>query len=89
MKNFCTSLTERAKNVTDFGKKKMSLPTREVLKSHQDAKVCFICGRIILKQLSKMINYWKVRDFCHFTGNYRGAAHSICNLKFHVFFTTG
>ena len=34
--------------------------------------------------LSKSINYWKVRDHCHYTGKYRGAAHSICNLKFKV-----
>ena len=26
----------------------------------------------------------KVRDHCHFTGNYRSAAHSICNLKYKV-----
>ena len=37
---------------------------------------------IDLKKLSKSINYWKVRDHCHYTGKYRGAIHSISNLKF-------
>ena len=26
----------------------------------------------------------KVRDHCHYTGKYRGAVHSICNLKYSV-----
>ena len=26
----------------------------------------------------------KVRDHCHYTGKYRGAAHSICNLRYKV-----
>ena len=50
--------------------------TREELKSHQDAKLCDICG----KRLSKIINYRNVRDICHYTGKYRGAEHSICDL---------
>ena len=29
-------------------------------------------------------NYWKIRGHCHFIGKYRGAAQSICNLRFNV-----
>ena len=50
----------------------------------KDAKVCYICGKRILKKLSKSMNYRTVRDHCHYAAKYRGAAHSICNLKFNV-----
>ena len=56
--------------------------TKEELKSHRDEKVCYICGKRFLKTFAKDKNYQKVRDHCHFTGKYRSAAHSICNLKF-------
>ena len=26
--------------------------------------------------------YHKLRDHCHYTGKYRGAAYSICNLRY-------
>ena len=26
----------------------------------------------------------KVRDHCHYAGKYRGAAHSICNLRYNI-----
>ena len=82
MKKFCDSLKEHAKYITDFEKKKMLLLTKKnELKSHEDAKECYTCGKGIQKN-TKDINYQKVRDHCHYTGKYRGAAHSICNLKF-------
>ena len=46
MKKFCESLREHAKNITDFGKKKILPSTKEELKSHQDAKVGYICGKV-------------------------------------------
>ena len=84
MKKFCTSLRKQAKTIINFEKKKMSPLTKEGLKSHQDAKLCYICRKRIFKKLSKSINYQKVRGQCHYTGKYRGAAHNICNLKFNV-----
>ena len=54
---FRTSLRGHAKNITDFEKKKMLPLKKEELKSHQDAKVSYICGKIILTKLPKSANY--------------------------------
>ena len=40
----------RKKNIIDFEKKEMLLLTKEELKSHQDAKNCYICGKRKLKR---------------------------------------
>ena len=54
--------------------------TPEEEKDFKSVKVCHIC-----KQESgdyeKAGEIFKVRDHCHFTGKYRGAAHNQCNLK--------
>ena len=83
MKNFCASLREHAKNIIDLEKKKMLQLTKEELKLYQDVMVCYICAKRMLK-FTKDKTYRQVRDHCHYTGKYRGAAHSSCNLKFNV-----
>ena len=82
MKNLYESFREYMKNTIDFEKKKMLLLTKEELKSHQDGNICYICEKRILKKFYKSINNRK--DHCYYTGKYRGAAHSIWNLKFNV-----
>ena len=42
----------------------------------EKAKICWICQ----KEFGEREN--KVRDHCHFTGKYRGAAPNKCNLQF-------
>ena len=45
VKTFCEYSREHAKNVIDFEKKKILSLTKQELKSHQDAKVCYICRK--------------------------------------------
>ena len=42
MKKFCESLREHSKNINYFEKKKLLSLTKEELKSHEDAKVCYL-----------------------------------------------
>ena len=84
MKNICTPLREHATNVINFEKKKMLPLTKEELKSYQDGKVGYICAKRFLKKFANDIHYRKIRNYCHYTGKYRHATHSICNLKFNV-----
>ena len=49
------------------------------------SKRCYICKNEFStdendKNAFKL--YHKVRDHCHYTGKFRGAAHSICNLRY-------
>ena len=51
--------------------------TKSQLKKHKKAKICHIC----FKEFGEK---GKVRDHCHYTGSYRGAAHFGCNLRYKI-----
>ena len=54
------------------------------MESYENAKICYICKEKFENKSLKDKNYHKVRDYCHYIGEYRGAAHIICNLKYSV-----
>ena len=83
MKKFCKDLREHSTKIINYEKKKMiPLSTKGEI-YHNRQKVCYICK----KEFDDNDNdkkQQKVRDHCHYTGKYRGAAHDICNLRYKV-----
>ena len=59
----------------------MKLLTNEQQESYENSKTCYICKEKFEDKYIKDKKYHKVRDHCHYAGEYRGAAHNICNLK--------
>ena len=56
-------------------------------KSYEEQEKCHICQKEFCydkNEKKKFKIYQKVRDHCHYTGKFRGAAHSICNLRYKV-----
>ena len=81
MKKFCKDLKEHATRIINHEKKKIIPLTKEEKINYNDQKVCFICKKEF-DTIDK--KHHKVRDHCHYTGKYRGAAHNICNLRYKV-----
>ena len=56
-------------------------------KYYGEQKECYICQKEFCYNKNEKMKfklYKKVRDHCHYTGKFRGAAHSICNLNYKV-----
>ena len=56
----------------------MATLTKSQLKEYKRAIKCHICFKPFSKKKRK------VRDHCHYSGLYRGAAHSSCNLQYKI-----
>ena len=71
---FVKWLEEDVKEIANIKPKEMII-TEEEEKQFDNASDCWICGE-------ELKNDNKVRDHCHYTGRYRGAAHNKCNLNY-------
>ena len=90
MKTFCEDLRIHATKIINYEKKKIIPLTTEEKINYNDRKVCYICEKEFdtidatkSSSLERKKNY-KVRDHCHYTGKYKGAAHNVCNLRYKV-----
>ena len=62
--------------IINFEEKEMIPLINKELNFYEQQKVCHICKKKFCYDKNKK----KVRDHCHYTGKFRGAAHSECNL---------
>ena len=87
MKIFCKDLKDQATKIINYEKKKMIPLANEEKESYENQKVCYICEKEFCtdKNIKKEFKLnQKVRDHCHYTGKYRRAAYSICNLRYKI-----
>ena len=72
--------------IINYEEKEMIPLTYEENKSYKEQEACHICEEKFCmdKDDENYTNRKKVKDHCHYTGKFRGAAHSKCNLNYKV-----
>ena len=84
IKKLCKKLRDRAMEIINYEKKEMIPLNDEEDKSYEKQKLCHMCKKMFCNdenEKSEFKPYHKVRDHCHYIGNFRGAAHNIFNLR--------
>ena len=84
MEKFCKYLREHTTKMINYEKKDMISLTKKEEKHHSEPKVCYICKKEFNTDDDNDKKHHKVKDHCHYTGEYRGAAHNICNLRYRI-----
>ena len=80
VEQFVDHVEKEVKRLYELYPQQPMIELTDVLKrEHEAAESCHIC----LKPFDDPGNR-KVRDHCHYTGLYRGAAHNNCNLKYKI-----
>ena len=76
---FCEHIIAEAQCLYEsFLEKPMEPLTKAQLKEYKYVTECQICFKPFRE------GNRKVRDHCHYSGKYRGAAHSLCNLQYKI-----
>ena len=86
IEKLCKKLKGQAMKIINFEKREMIRLTDKENKSYKEKKACHICkGKFCTDEDDENYkNRRKVKDHCHYTGKFRGAAHSKCNLNYKV-----
>ena len=87
MEKFCSDLKELGTKIINYEEKEMIPLTNNENRSYEKQKECYICKKEFCynkNEENKFKLYQKVRDYSHYTGKFRGAAHTICDLRYKV-----
>ena len=87
IKKFCNDLKELVTEIINYEENKMMPLKYKEIKFYEKQKACHICKGYFCTDENKKTEfklYQKVRYHCHYTGKYRRAAHSNCNLQYKV-----
>ena len=85
MEKFCEFLKKHAKRTINLKKENEAIkkPTK---KSHEKTKMYYTCEEKFEDKYANNKRDYKVTDLCHYTDEYRGAARSMCNLNYGIFY---
>ena len=79
VKKFCEHIISEVKRLyNSFPECPMEPLTKSQIKEYKRATKCHICFKPFIEKKGK------VRDHCHYSGLYRGAAHFSCNLQYKI-----
>ena len=87
IEKFGNDLKELVTEIINHTKKEMTTLTSDEISLYVSKKLCHICkGKFCYgkNKKSEYALYHNVRDHCHYTGKFREAAHSICNLRYRI-----
>ena len=78
VETFCNEVHEIARDLITIKRKPLEKLSNKQQIVHDNAENCYICKKVF----GNNKKHRKVRDHDHYTGKYRGAAHTICNLRY-------
>ena len=79
VEKFCDYIRQKAHRLFHMVPEKPMDPlTKKQWKRYKHSTICHICFKPFNSKEPK------VRDHCHYTGRYRGPAHSLCNLRYRI-----
>ena len=88
IKRFCSDLKELVTKIINYKEKEMIPLTDNENKFYEEQEKCHICQKEVCydknEKKKKFKIYQNLRDHCHYKEKFRGAVHSICNLKYKV-----
>ena len=87
IKRFCRKLKELCLRVVNYEQREVIPLTYDEIMYYEYQKKCHICNKKFWYDKNEKFQfelYKKIRDQCHFTGKFRGAAHNIYNLRYKV-----